>query len=110
MRRLGQNRHNARVRKIGLALCWALAAAIALGVFGAVLVWVTGWMFNLILDGAHGWKDTLGRVIGAVIAAPVVGIAAGATCALAIGAPLVALLRMMGVDDPLRRRARRRVR
>lgn len=96
------------MRKLGKALCWVLAAAIVLAVFGSAMVWVTGWLFNVILDGAHGWKDTLGRVIGALIAAPLAGVAAGATCAFVVGAPLVLLLKKMGVDDPLRRRSNRR--
>ena len=99
--------HNAQVRKLGLAICWVVAAAIAFGAFGAAMVWVTGRMFNLILDGAHGWKDTLGRGIAAVLVAPAVGVGAGGACAFVIGAPLVLLLRKLGVDDPLQRGRRR---
>jgi hypothetical protein len=101
---------NARMRKVALialkGLCWALSAVVVVAAFGASMVWVTGWLFGLIVDGGHGWKDTTARVFGALIAAPVAGIAAGVVAGVLVGAPLYGLLRLIGVHDPLRRRPR----
>jgi hypothetical protein len=88
-------------------LLWVLSAAVVLAAFGASMVWVTGWLFGAIMDGAHGWKDTLARGIGAVVGAPVVGISAGVVAGTIVGLPLYGLLRVLGVPDPLRRRPRR---
>jgi hypothetical protein len=87
-------------------LCWALSAAIVVAAFGITMVRVTGWLFALIVDGGHGWKDVLARVIGAVLAAPLVGISAGLVAAVLVAAPLYGLLRLIGVTDPMRRRRR----
>jgi hypothetical protein len=99
------------MRKVALAalrgLCWALSAAVVVAAFGASMVWVTGWLFRIIVDGGHGWKDTTARVFGALIAAPVAGICAGVVAGALVGAPLYGLLRLIGVHDPLRRRQRK---
>ena len=85
-------------------LCWLVSAAIAVAAFGVTMVWVTGWMWGVILNGAHGWKDTLGRGFGAIIAAPVAGLSAGMLAALVVGAPLYGLLRLIGAHDMVKRR------
>ena len=87
-------------------MCWALSAAIVVTAFGYTMVRVTGWLFALIVDGGHGWKDVLARVIGAVLAAPLVGISAGVVAGAVVAAPLYGLLRLIGVHDPLRRHRR----
>jgi len=83
---------------------WAVALAVVLAAFGLPLVIVTGWMFGLITDGSKGLRDTLLRLLGAILAAPIVGFAAGVTCAAIVGVPAFALLQKLGITNPLRRR------
>jgi hypothetical protein len=100
--------HTAQVRDLGAALRavvgWLVAIALVVAAFGFTMVVVTRWMFDKITDGSKGFQDSLLRLFAAFIAGPIVGIAAGATCAVAVGVPAFFLLQKVGVVNPLRRK------
>lgn len=91
---------------VRVVVCWALAIALVVPAFAIPMVWVTRWMFDLITGDAHGFKDSTLALLGAFVAGPIVGIAAGAACAAVAAVPGYYLIRLSGRYRPVRRRDR----